>query len=399
MLVANRGDDTVSDLRQEKGSGYLAGTIPVGKEPVDLAIGGALNTVFVANRGSDDVTILEPDYDENGRVVSYSAAQTLPAGDGPVAIFAGRSFAGRGDLVVVNQNSDTISTFRRKSTPDLAYEPIGEYEVGDRPTAVVPITLNQDQKTDYLVTNSGSNDVSMMISQSNGNLEEAGRIEVGRRPSAIATIEFTQFFSPDIAVANAGDGTISILAYKETSATCLGHPARLKVLTPRNDSTNGSLDPDRIRGLAGDDVLLGGRGGDCIESGTGDDLAIGGAEADHILGGTGSDRLDGRRGSDILRGGAGDDQLCESNAVDSSGTCWSEYGAFEFRPAPNRLYGGPGADRIVSDTARDRIYGGTGPDRIKADDKFRDLIVCGPGRDVVRADLKDRLFDCEVIRR
>jgi dienelactone hydrolase len=93
---------------------------------------------------------------------------------------------------------------------------------------------------------------------------------------------------------------------------------------------------DAIRGRGGDDSLRGGDGDDCL------------------YGNKGADHLDGGAGKDRLKGGADDD----------------------------RLSGGAG---------RDVIGGGPGADLIRAKDGDRDRIRCGPGRDEVFADRKDKL--------
>ncbi len=89
-------------------------------------------------------------------------------------------------------------------------------------------------------------------------------------------------------------------------------------------------------------------------------------------GGRGDDRLSAPRNSwGSLGGGAGDDVLTGGRQGDN-------------------LFGGPG---------RDKIFGGPGRDRVNSRDSNRDRVRCGVGRDRVRADRKDRLRGCEVIRR
>lgn len=62
--------------------------------------------------------------------------------------------------------------------------------------------------------------------------------------------------------------------------------------------------------------------------------------------------------------------------------------------------GTPGPDVIEgSPRAGDVILAGGGNDRIHANDGHTDRVVCGPGRDEVWADRKDRLGGCEVIHR
>jgi arylsulfatase A-like enzyme len=92
-------------------------------------------------------------------------------------------------------------------------------------------------------------------------------------------------------------------------------------------------------------------------------IAIGSSLGDTFCGSARADTLSGGEGDDVLFGRAGRD----------------------------RLVGGPGGDVF---------YGGYGPDRVEARDGTRDVIVCGPGRDVVFADLLDGVGrGCEVVRR
>jgi RTX calcium-binding nonapeptide repeat (4 copies) len=83
---------------------------------------------------------------------------------------------------------------------------------------------------------------------------------------------------------------------------------------------------------------------------------------DRIAGAAGADRLAGRSGRDCIRGGDGADVIS----------------------------GGPG---------RDRLNGSDGKDRIDARDGVRDLVACGPGKDLAVVDRKDRVGGCERVRR
>ena len=93
---------------------------------------------------------------------------------------------------------------------------------------------------------------------------------------------------------------------------------------------------DSIRGAAGNDRIKGGGGDDCL------------------YGAKGNDRLKGNDGNDKLKGGTGRD----------------------------RLNGGPG---------KDILGGGGGRDVIHAKGGGRDVIKCGPGKDKVIADKRDKL--------
>ncbi len=103
-----------------------------------------------------------------------------------------------------------------------------------------------------------------------------------------------------------------------------------------------------------------------------------------------SDTLQGAGGPDTLRGLAGNDRLLAGSGND-------------------RLYGGPGHDRLVGGAGNDLLQGGTGRDLFdagsgndtaQARDRSVDTIRCGPGRDKVFADRRDRVArDCETVRR
>ena len=121
---------------------------------------------------------------------------------------------------------------------------------------------------------------------------------------------------------------------------------RTDVLTGSSagDLISGRTDIDFLFGLGGDDCIRGEKGGDIIDGGDGDDQVDGGSGDDRIRGGDGDDLLFGRRGI-------------------------------------NRYDGGPGNDRIYSRNGRSEI------------------VECGPGRDTVKADSKDRFRRCEIITR
>jgi hemolysin type calcium-binding protein len=100
-------------------------------------------------------------------------------------------------------------------------------------------------------------------------------------------------------------------------------------------------------------------------AGAGGAAVINGTEgADHLLGTRASDVMTGRGGNDVIDALAGNDTVVAGDGVD-------------------RVNGGAGGDRIATST-----------------DGSTDSITCGAGRDLVNADLADRVgADCEVIGR
>lgn len=93
---------------------------------------------------------------------------------------------------------------------------------------------------------------------------------------------------------------------------------------------------------------------------------------DTVDGGGSRDELNGDDGNDTVRGGEGDDLL----------------------------HGDAGDDTLWGDAGGDQLDGGTGNDTIRSYQGGRDVIDCGPGRDRVIAEQKDRVKgNCEDVHR
>jgi Ca2+-binding RTX toxin-like protein len=137
--------------------------------------------------------------------------------------------------------------------------------------------------------------------------------------------------------------------------------------TGGDDLLHGTAKGDTIFALGGNDVVIGLGGNDLLDGGPGDD---------NLDGGPGRDKLKGQKGDDTLTGGPGDDVLIGG-------------------PGKDKLNGGKGNDTLIGNAGKDSLVGGPGDDTINARDGVGELVKCGPGKDKVRADRKDRLSGCE----
>jgi hypothetical protein len=220
--------------------------------------------------------------------------------------------------------------------------------------------------------------------------------------------------------------------------------------TPRGDSIRGSAGNDRIVAGRGDDTVVALAGRDRVFGNRGDDRLEGRAGADRLHGNSGNDtligdaarigdrisrdRLFGGRGNDTLVGGDGFDRIHggpgDDNAKGNGGRDFMSGGigndGQEGGPGPDRIFanlgqdttsGGPGDDvlwalaRDVSgpgDVAGDTVRGDDGNDRIRVRDGEQDVVNCGPGVDRAFLDMADRIEDatpqnangsCEVVQR
>jgi RTX calcium-binding nonapeptide repeat (4 copies) len=63
------------------------------------------------------------------------------------------------------------------------------------------------------------------------------------------------------------------------------------------------------------------------------------------------------------------------------------------------IFGQDGGDTLIGGRGQDEVFGGNDNDEIKAVDGSEDLVFCGLGRDRVRANPGDDLFNCERVVR
>jgi Ca2+-binding RTX toxin-like protein len=146
-----------------------------------------------------------------------------------------------------------------------------------------------------------------------------------------------------------------------------------------SDRLDAGMGEDRVRGEYGNDQLDGGPGAhDRLDAGPGDDSVAGGpGDFDVLIGGPGNDSAEGGPGVhdiasyqsaggaiavDLGRGvisGAEDERLGGVEDVLGGSGADTLVGS---QAAPNRLDGGPGADRLVATGAGDSAFGGPGDD-------------------------------------
>lgn len=209
-----------------------------------------------------------------------------------------------------------------------------------------------------------------------------------------------------------------------------------------------------VAGGSGDDVLVGGEGLDVLEGNGGNDSIRGGGAYDELVGGSGEDRIDGEGGKDqlvgnpgddLLVGGAGEDRLYDTDTrrdrgnlsplPTPEGPSGTDIGLggpgddvivlggeadralgdggndhLDGQGGSDLLKGGGGQDEEVGGSGHDRLWGGRGADTlfggrtpgdlwslVEAPDDGRDLLGCGPDRDVASANPWDDTRGCEVI--
>jgi FG-GAP-like repeat len=185
-------------------TGAGAGSIAVGdfnfdSDP-DLAVPG-----FFA----DNVTVLM-----GGAGPSFAPASSSPlaAGRFPVDVAV---IPNTNDIVVANQDDDTISVFNNFGTGAFRPAAGSPFAAGAGPVSLALGEFNGDADADVAVSNTYSGRVSVLLGV-NGNDDglapAAGSpFAAGNRPNSVVVGEFDGNDTPDLAVSNFNDDTVSVL--------------------------------------------------------------------------------------------------------------------------------------------------------------------------------------------
>jgi hypothetical protein len=190
------------------GKGFFTGTDPVGVTVADLVGNGRLDLV-VADKGSNDVTILLNEPTADGGFTFVQGPRLNSGGIGPVSTVVGHFTGGvYPDILVSNSGSNDVALlpgvgqgFFNDQNPTI-------FDVGSNPGPI--LVGNFDGKPDLVAVNAGSNSLTL-ISDFTGPDPVTTSISSGGL-DPVAAFEFSSGSGFDnLVVANNGDGTFALL--------------------------------------------------------------------------------------------------------------------------------------------------------------------------------------------
>ena len=85
------------------------------------------------------------------------------------------------------------------------------FPAGSGPRSVVVGDFNRDGILDLAVANAASNNVSVLLGNSDGTFQAALSFDVGDAPSSVGVGDFNGDGLPDLAIANTGSDSVSVL--------------------------------------------------------------------------------------------------------------------------------------------------------------------------------------------
>lgn len=123
-----------------------------------------------------------------------------------------------------------------------------DFDVGNAPRSIAVADVDGDGAPDLVVSNAGTDDVSVLMNDGTGQFSEADRVPVGVEPTAIIALDLNDDGAPDAVVANAGSGDLSLLRNAGNGA--MSESGRVPLAGPPHALSAGDYDSDGDPDLA-----------------------------------------------------------------------------------------------------------------------------------------------------
>jgi len=218
LAVPNFGSHTVTILLGNGNGTFTPApevVITLDSQPADVAVGDfngdGITDLAVADYFNHSVTIL---LGIGNGLFTPTPASPISVGSFPKHLVAG-DFNGDGitDLAVADDGSDTVFILLGDGHGNFTQTPGSPISVGTNPAFMVVADFNGDGNTDLAVVNSGSDNVTLLLGDGQGDFTDApgSPISVGSFPLQAAAGDFNGDGMKDLVVANTGATNVSIL--------------------------------------------------------------------------------------------------------------------------------------------------------------------------------------------
>lgn len=236
--VVNTATNNVSLIRNNSAPGTIAfashidsasGVQPIGIFSGDFD-GDGKQDMATVNYSSNTVSVFRNT--SSSGALSYASRIDFSTGLNPRGIYIQDiDLDGKPDIVVTNFGSNTVSVLRNTSlgTGVISFAAQVVFTTGNGPTGIFAADADGDNKVDLVVTNAQSNTFSFLknISSGSGNIAFNARTDfvTGIQPSGIFVHDMNADGKPEILVSNNSSSTVSVFT-NTTSGVSLSLSAK-----------------------------------------------------------------------------------------------------------------------------------------------------------------------------
>jgi hypothetical protein len=218
IIVTNFGTDNVGILLGQGNGSFVLGrsySLTSGSDPKGVVLGD------FNNNGRWDIVVAESGTGSINLLVRYIAAEfqsekvyTTGSGSHPYSVATGDfNNDNNSDVVVANSGSDSVGIFLGYG--DGSFAPQTNYFVGfeSNPQHVAVVDYNQDHQLDILTANSNGNSVGVLRGYGNGSFASTSVYSTrdGSQPYWVTIGDFNNDHRWDLVVANQGKDNVGVL--------------------------------------------------------------------------------------------------------------------------------------------------------------------------------------------
>ncbi|MGH8398144.1 MAG: FG-GAP-like repeat-containing protein [Gammaproteobacteria bacterium] len=176
--------------------------------------------IIVANQNGDTVSVLLNTTAPGAAIPSFAAQQIYDAGDGEYGLsVADVNGDGRPDIIVTNYGSDAVSILLNITAPGAttpSFITTQSFATGYGSFSIATADLNNDGKPDIIVGNYFSNTVSVLLNTTPApmaavNFPPQLNFATGNSPTSVTVKDVNGDGLPDLVVANTASNTVSVL--------------------------------------------------------------------------------------------------------------------------------------------------------------------------------------------
>jgi len=239
------GDTTPSFAAQQT---FATGSIPPFVTAADVN-GDGKPDLIVANWNANTVSVLLNTTAPGATTASFAAQQTFATGMNPNSVtVADVNGDGKPDLIVANQNANTVSVLLNTTAPGAttaSFAAQQTFATGTRAQSVTAADVNGDGKPDLIVANMSDNTVSVLLNTTvpgaaTPSFAAQLSFATGAGPLSVTTADVNGDGKPDLIVTNLHDSTVSVLL----NTTAAGLPGTLVTSALSQTYTGGAASGD-----------------------------------------------------------------------------------------------------------------------------------------------------------